>query len=69
MHIHTISMLNNYTEVKVWCDGCGQAFRLADRDEAIAIRERDLFSDDGPILGPTNVIAVPIDFILPEVSK
>ena len=40
------------------------ALRLATRDEAYFIDMTGGYADDGPILGPTNWLAVPVDYSL-----
>lgn len=62
MHLHTFRLSHTVPPgpvMVVTCDGCEGNFRLANADEARIIVDNNLFSDDGPMLGPFNVIVIP----------
>lgn len=63
MHIHTLR-LDVPRSTRVFCEGCDVALRLATGDEARMVTDLDLFAPDGPMVGPTNIVVVPLDFSL-----
>lgn len=62
-HIHTIR-IDLPRSTRVFCEGCDIALRLATFDEAVFIEMTDGLREDGPMLGPTNVTVVPVDYSL-----
>lgn len=62
MHLHTLRLVP--LSIRVECEGCDVALRLATRNEAIFVQTTNGYEDDGPMLGPTNVVVVPVDFSL-----
>lgn len=61
MHIHTLT-LDVPRSTRVFCEGCDAALRLATADEARFVQMTDGFAPDGPMVGPTNVVVVPLDY-------
>ena len=61
MHVHTLR-LDVPRSTRVFCEGCDVALRLATGDEARFIQMTDGFSPDGPMVGPTNVVVVPLNY-------
>lgn len=68
MHIHTLTLRSDGPVLRVKCDGCDIALRTATALEAAHVIETSDWQDDGPMLGPTNVICVPEAYAF-EVSK
>lgn len=65
MHIHTLKV-DLDADIEGHCTGCDLALRLATRDETYFIDMTDGFEEDGPIIGPTGLIYVPVDYSLFE---
>lgn len=63
MHIHTLR-LDVPRSTRVFCDSCDVALRLATADESRFVTMTEGYAPDGPMVGPTNIIVVPLDFTL-----
>ena len=61
MHLHTLR-LDVPRSTRVFCEGCDVALRLATADEARFVQMTDGFAEGGPMVGPTNVVVVPLDY-------
>ncbi len=62
MHVHTLRVVPLTTQVV--CEGCDIALRLATADEARFVQMTDGYLPDGPMVGPTGIVVVPVDFTL-----
>jgi hypothetical protein len=63
MHIHTLR-LDIPRSTRVYCEGCEVPLRLATGDEARFVTMTETFAHNGPMVGPANIIVVPLDFSL-----
>ena len=67
MHTHTLDTRyewgdDGHSRMHVFCTGCDIKLRLATKPEAVWVNDMDMFRDDGPMIGPMNVIVVPENF-------
>lgn len=63
MHLHTLT-LDVPRSTRVFCSDCDIALRLATGDEARFVQMTDGYAEGGPMIGPHNVVVVPLDFSL-----
>lgn len=61
MHIHTLT-LDVPRSTRVFCEGCDVELRLATGDEARFVQMTDGFAEGGPMVGPRNVVVVPLNY-------
>lgn len=60
MHLHTLYAVP--LSAVVLCEGCPIQYRLATREEADFIHERDAFAEDGPMQFVNGQIVVPRNY-------